>query len=135
VWHISPLPLVLGVASILHLMGGMEFPIQIERTPTPDEASQRREPRIACHGLAEVELGGRRRLGILTNISTGGAFVSLELGDARPVPGETVELRVFRSGASAFRAAARIAHLSAMGIGLALAQPVNGLPQMVISAS
>jgi len=106
----------------------------IEHVPTPNETNQRRTPRIACHGLAEVAIGGRRRLGILTDISTGGAFVSLELGDEHPVRGEPVELRIFRTGASPFRAPAHIAHLSAMGMGLALAQPVNDLPQMVFAA-
>ncbi len=105
-----------------------------ERVSTPSEPTQRRSPRIACHGLAQVEIDGRRRLGILTNVSTGGAFVALELGDARPGPGETVELRLFRTGASALRVAARIAHLSALGMGLAFAQPVNDLPQLVFAA-
>ena len=105
-----------------------------EHSQSPNEANQSRTPRIACHGLAEVEIGGRRRLGILTDISTGGAFVSLELGDQHPVRGESVELRIFRAGASPFRAPAHIAHLSAIGMGLALAQPVNDLPQLVFAA-
>ena len=105
--------------------------VPIERAPPPNGAKQRRAPRIACHGLAEVEIGGKRRLGILTNVSSGGAFVSLELGDERPAPGEIVQLRLFRT---AFHAAARIAHLSAMGMGLALSQPVNNLPQLVLAA-
>ncbi len=99
-----------------------------EATPVPRGVRRRPAPRLPCYALAELRFGAGRRLGILSDISEGGAYVYMDHG---PPQGARVELALPRPGGEPFRCGARVVRVSAEGVALTfderLADPVRAL--------
>ncbi|MHB8417175.1 MAG: PilZ domain-containing protein [Myxococcales bacterium] len=100
--------------------------------PAPAGAVARPAPRLPCYGLAELSFGpgpGKsRRLGILSDVSEGGAFVLLDHG---PLVGARVELGILEPGGVAFRCRARVVRASAEGVALSFEAPSEELPRLL----
>ncbi|HUB07448.1 MAG TPA: PilZ domain-containing protein [Myxococcales bacterium] len=92
-----------------------------EATPVPKGVPRRPATRFPCYALAELRFGGGRRLGILSDISEGGAFVFMDHG---PLAGARVELLLPKPGAQAWRCGARVVRVSEDGVALSFDERV-----------
>lgn len=92
----------------------------------------RPDARLPCYGLAEVDAGDDRRLGIVSDVSPGGAFIWMENG---PEVGTRVEFALLQPGTGeAFRCDGVVVRTTDDGVGLAFARPEAGLPAAVAGA-
>jgi hypothetical protein len=112
------------------LFGAKVFPSAV---PAPPGVTPRSEHRVPCYRLAEVGPAGHRRLGILSDVSAGGAFVFLDLGEDRPALGSELDLVVLAPDSEPATYPAHVAHLEALGVGLKFDRPALDLSSKVLA--
>lgn len=100
-----------------------------QAVPMPVGGTPRRDPRQPCYLLADVGVAGHHRIGIVYDMSPGGAFVCLDLGDEAPPLGSAVDLIMLDSRQPPLRA--HVVHLSETGLGLQFAPRLGALPAIV----
>lgn len=89
----------------------------------------RPDPRLPCYGLAQVDTPHARRLGIVSDVSPGGAFIWMEHG---PAAGMRVEFALLQPGQrEAFRCDAFVVRNTDDGVALSFAQPEVDLLEVV----
>jgi hypothetical protein len=93
-------------------------PLRAGTAPRPDA-------RLPCYGLAQVDAGAERRLGIVSDVSPGGAFIWMDHG---PEAGTRVQLALLQPGeGEAFRCNAVVVRTTDDGVGLSFPHPEPGL--------
>ncbi|HUB09763.1 MAG TPA: PilZ domain-containing protein [Myxococcales bacterium] len=100
-----------------------------QAVPMPVGGTPRRDPRQPCYLLADVGVAGHHRIGIVYDMSPGGAFVCLDLGDEAPPLGSAVDLVMLDSGQPPLRA--HVAHVIETGLGVQFDQRLSALPAIV----
>jgi hypothetical protein len=85
------------------------LPLRSGGVPRPDA-------RLTCYGLAAIDLGDERRLGIVSDVSPGGAFIWMDHG---PAAGTRVEFELLQPGTDeAFWCFATVVRRTDDGVGL-----------------
>jgi hypothetical protein len=84
--------------------------------------------RVPCFALAELRCAGKRRLGILSDLSDGGAFVFLDHG---PPAGTRVELALPKAGAEAWHCGARVVRVTSEGVALSFDERVSEIDRLL----
>ena len=90
---------------------------------------ERQARRFPCRAMGELFVLGTKRLGLVSNVSEGGAFIFL---DGPPALGSFVELAVLTIQGEIFRGTGRVVRANAVGAAVAFDVPAPWLPELVL---
>jgi hypothetical protein len=93
---------------------------------------ERQSPRYRCRAMGELLVSGAKRLGLVSNVSEGGAFVFM---DRPPEIGAFVELAVLTIQGEIFRGSGRVVRANGIGVAVAFDAPAPWLPELVMNAT